>query len=107
MPRQKKVSIQTLKPSCFRPLHEKQFTSDSFPEIKSVSIFHTDIKLISTTYTKNKSISMPTQSRVIFGPHMKTKYFEHPHKKQVNRSSHWKQVKFAPNKKTSQFRSPH
>ena len=68
-------SIQTLKPSIFRPPHKKQVNSDP----------HTEIKSISTTHTNTKSISMLTlkpasKTESISTTHTKTKSIDHHNK---------------------------
>ena len=67
------ISILTLRPSYFRPPHNKQDNSDPFTEMKPITISNTDIKSISTNQTKTKSISMPIQVQAIFDPDTTTK----------------------------------
>ena len=60
-----------LQPSRFRHREKKQINSDPYAETKSISIPHIEIKLVSTTAKKSKSIWYPHYSEVIFEPHTK------------------------------------
>ena len=92
-----------IQPSNFRPPHKIQVNYDPFTEITSTSIPDIEIKPISTTHTKTKSISMLTlESSDFRSAYIKQVSFDPLHKNKVT----LKQLIFALHKKTIQSRSP-
>ena len=98
MPRHKTklISIQTPKPSHFRPPNKNQVNSDLCTETKLSSIPHIAIKSISTTHTKTKSSLTLT---------LKPSDFQTTYKNQVNRYPHFKRC-FRPAQKKQVNRDP-
>ena len=96
----KLISIHILKPSHFRTPQKNHVNSDPCTLIKSISIAHAEVKSISTIHTKTKSRLMLIIKPSDFRPAHKTQgNFDHPHKNQVKRSLHEKQVTSRPAKK--------
>ena len=81
--------MKTLKTSHFPLQHKNQINSDPY----------TEIKLIPTTHTENKSILMHTQNQVISCPHTRTKSISTTAKKPSQSIPTIAQVIFGPHTK--------
>ena len=64
----KLISIHTLKPSIFRPPRQNQVNSDTYTEVKSISIPTIKSNQFWGRTTKNKLISIPTLKPNLFRP---------------------------------------
>lgn len=128
----KSTSTQTLKPSHFPPPQKSRANSNPYTEIKSTSIYNTEIKSISTrnrkqinfevitkpssfrpshinhaNYTKNKSFGPHTGKNQFRPPAQKTSQFRSGKRDQANfYPPHQKQANFDPNTKIELFIVP-